>query len=135
MSRITYEYNQEQGNITLNYTNKPRQDTVINATGMIFNDIENLIMYLRVNTREDKYDEDFRKPFFRTVVDVKKLLTGTYGNYIATTLMDGIKKSTDFELKFPFKKVIYLHADDMQHCVISIFDAISGNISLQGLFD
>lgn len=105
MNRITYEYNQEQGNMTLNYTTKPQHDTVINATGTIFNDIENLIMYLKVNVQKDKWDEEFRRPFFSTVVDVKKLLTGTYGNYIATTLMDGIKKSTDFELKFPFKKV------------------------------
>lgn len=58
-----------------------------------------------MNVQKDKWDEDFRRPFFSTVVDVKKLLTGTYGNYIAATLMDGIKKSTDFELKFPFKKV------------------------------
>lgn len=95
--------------MSLNYTTKPRQDTVINATGIIFNDIENLIMYLKVNVQKDKWDEDFRRPFFSTVVDVKKLLTGTYGNYIAATLMDGIKKSTDFELKFPFKKVTKFH--------------------------
>lgn len=131
MNRITYEFNQEQVNMTLNYTNNPRQDTVINATGTIFNDIENLIMYLKVNVQEDKNDEDFRKPFFRTVVDIKKLLIGTYGNYIASTLMDGIKKSTDFELKFPFKKVNHFHAKLCN----SNFGLFSGNIPLQELFN
>lgn len=105
MHRINYDFNKEQVNLSLNYSNQPHRDTCVNASAIILNDLENVLLYLKVNIQENRNDDNFRKPFFNVIVDAKKLLMGTYGNYIAASLLDAIKKSTDYPLEFPLKKV------------------------------
>lgn len=105
MSRIKYDFNKEQLNLSLNFSNHPHRDTCVNASAIILTDLENVLLYLKVNIKENQKDDNYRKTFFSGIVDANKLLKGTYGNYIASNLLDAVKKSTDFPLSFPLKKV------------------------------
>lgn len=105
MSRIKYDFNKEQVNLSLNYSNQLHRDTCVNASATFLTEVENLLMYLKVNIKENQKDVNFQKTFFNGIVDLKKLFMGTYGNYIASNLLEAFKKSTDSPLTFPFKKV------------------------------
>lgn len=86
-------------------TNKKLQDTVVNVVANTSEDIEKMMFYLKFKVKENPRDDKYKKEFISVVIDVKKLLSGVYNNFISQTMMDIVKNSADFELKFPLKKV------------------------------
>lgn len=111
LDRLHYNFNKELLDIEFNISTAKREGSLINAVGTTLFDIEKLVVYLKFKIQENNRDEVYKKVFFNTVVDVNKLMSGIYSNYIAKSLLEGLQKSVDFELKFPFKKVSKLCLD------------------------
>lgn len=68
-----------------------------------FEQIDEMKIYVKV-LLPDK-DETYNNEILNSVIDVKKLLNGIQGNFLAKSIMENLVKSADFDLKFPFKKV------------------------------
>lgn len=68
--------------------------------------IDKLLMYLKISIQGSNKDMSYRKEFVRTVIDVEKLFQGGIGHFIGQSLSMGLAEAADFELKFPFKRVI-----------------------------
>lgn len=69
-------------------------------------DLEKLKFEITARTPENDRDENFKREFFRTSVDVSKFYAGIGGSsFIMRPIMEAYIKAIDFEPKFPMKKV------------------------------
>lgn len=64
-----------------------------------------MIGNVRITTPIDDDDKTYEKQFFRTSIDVEKLLKGVQGNFVMKVFLENFFQSIDFEPKFPMKKV------------------------------
>lgn len=88
-----------------NFSNEAHQDSVINMEAETFAVIDSMTLTSKLFLKEKETDQKYSRLLFQNFCDVEKLLTGLSGNFIAKALIESIRKSVDFELKFPFKKV------------------------------
>lgn len=91
--------------MTYNFSNKPHQDSVINMITETFVVIDSMTITSKLILKEKETDSKYSRLLFQNVCDVEKLLNGMSGNFVAKALIESMKKSSDFELKFPLKKV------------------------------
>jgi hypothetical protein len=68
-------------------------------------DLLKLIVRLIIRNQEDEQDRDYQHVFFQTSIDAEKFLKGIGAIMFLKGFIRDLKKSVDFELKFPFKKV------------------------------
>lgn len=80
-------------------------DTLICIKFEFLANIQNVIADAQWRLPDSADDNKYEKIFFRTRVNVKKILQGVRGNFLITLFVDSVLKSVDFELKFPMKKV------------------------------
>lgn len=67
-------------------------------------DIVRLWVRISINLPDSENDQKYGNEFFKTSIDVPKLIRGIYGNYFTKSFMVNFLKSIDFELKYPKKK-------------------------------
>jgi hypothetical protein len=68
-------------------------------------DLLKLIVRLIIRSQENEQDRDYQHVFFQTSIDAEKFLKGIGGVMFLKGFVRDLKKSVDFELKLPFKKV------------------------------
>lgn len=92
-------------NTTLKIINDGIHSFSLNFTAQTFVGITKIWIYMKINFPEDENDKNFRKEFIRTVINVEKALNGRSGNFLTNKIGESFMKSSNFELKFPLKKV------------------------------
>lgn len=80
-------------------------DTIINFYAETFAVIEKMSGHVRITTPMNDDDKTYEKEFFRTSVDVEKLMKGVQGNFVIKVFLENFLKSIEFEPKFPMNKV------------------------------
>lgn len=106
--RIRQECNDKFVELNITLQNDGVHDTIINITFETFGDLENILIISKVNLPEDKNDNLFKKEYFKTTIDLKRMSKMIKGNALMRYVAEHALKSLDFELKFPLKKVILL---------------------------
>lgn len=85
--------------------NDEAHDSLIDIRVETYDVIERIFLYMRLNVPENSNDKDFKKELFRFTFEVAKLFKDGYTNFMSKILMERLRETVDFELKFPFKKV------------------------------
>lgn len=109
ISRIDQELNKEVVKITLALFGKENEDTFLNVTAEIFQTLIKLMLNFKLFLPEGTSDREYKKLFFHTSIDIEKLLENKYGSFIIRAAVENLRKSIDFEPKFPFKAVRTKH--------------------------
>lgn len=91
--------------ISVNLVNDGVNDTVISLTTTISAEIAKVVMNIIIKVQDNDGDQDYQKTIFSTSVDVEKLINGTRGSYLFSSLMENFYKSLEFIPSFPLKKV------------------------------
>lgn len=107
MKEIEFDTNLNYVSVNLTYTTAPRPlcfSIHINFTG---ERCDNFLVHTKLFIQGDDKDKRYLKEFMRFTIDARKVLNGEMGmSFISQTIMSGLAEAADFELKFPFKKVI-----------------------------
>lgn len=107
LHRIEVEFNDKYNIVTINQTKSNDPHVILlNVYSQVLVDIQKVKSYFRICIPEDKNDQNYRKVFLSTVVDVDKFLKGFNSNLMVRYAIDVIAKASNFELKLPIKKVI-----------------------------
>lgn len=102
---ILVQPNYKVANLTFQVHNDGVHESLISASCEFYQDIEKMMLHIKVNFPDNPADSDFSREFMKTSVDVRKILEGAGGNFLVRSFMENIYKSVDFDLKFPVKKV------------------------------
>lgn len=108
VNQINVNNNYQHGNLTTKLTNDGVHDSVINATLETFSTFGKMTMIIRLNIPLNDQDNEYRREFFKTSVDVGKFFQGVQTNFVVKTFSDVFLKSADFEPKLPFPKVMFI---------------------------
>lgn len=92
-------------NFSVVHWNDGIHNTVLNVTAKIFQQIENMFCLVELRLPEGSSDQNFQRSFFKTSLDVNKVIKGVRGNQLISFIYDKISESVDFEMKFPLKPV------------------------------
>lgn len=92
-------------NLKLELFGSENEDTYLNVTAEIFKTLFKLMGHFRLFLPEGPNDFEYKKMLFHTSIDVQKLLEDKYGSFIIRAAVENLRKSIDFEPKFPFKAV------------------------------
>lgn len=77
-------------------------------TADLYQPIDNLFVDAELRLPGSNADGNYGKVYFRTHVDVKKVLSEVRENYLVSVFFDAMLKSIDFEPKLPTEKVIFM---------------------------
>lgn len=108
VNKAEIDFNRDLVNVTYNFRTDSFEDTVINMVTETFATIDALTITSKLFLKQKETDQKYSRLLFQNACDVEKLLKGLGGNFIAKALIQSTRKSVDFELKFPFKKVKYI---------------------------
>jgi hypothetical protein len=64
-----------------------------------------MMLYIKINTPEDDFDQIYRQVFFRTSVDMFKLFGETQGSFVMQMIIENFKKSSNMIVKYPVQEV------------------------------
>lgn len=92
-------------NFTSSVLSDGTHSSLMTVISELFVDIEKLTARFSVKLPENQKDEDYKRVFFRTSIDIEKFFKGIDGNYITKAIMGDFFTCIDFEPKFPLKKV------------------------------
>lgn len=115
INNYNYETNSEVCNATVMVKRMKGKGSVGNLTVTSFVTIQKLKLYLRV-TLDDNSQLNGNNELVNSVFDIQKVFDGIYSNPIARALWDNLKKSIDFDLKFPLAPVS-LTTFDLKHAI------------------
>lgn len=102
IDRFTAETNKKYSNVTIAVRPDKDGNSVTNITATTFTTFLELRVYIKIIFKED---QEYRREFLRTVINVEKLANDLQRNIILKSYMDSLKKLMDFEVKFPLKHV------------------------------
>lgn len=97
--------NPEVANVTKNLVNEKNHDFRANFTVRTIKDIFTAIAYMDLKIPAYTGDVSYQKQVLKTTVDLIKVAKGVEANFMTKALMEKLRDSIDFDLKFPFKKV------------------------------
>lgn len=92
-------------NCSIQLTNDFVTDTVYNAEMELYEDVDQVMIHIKVNTPANDKDDECRKEFMKTTINTKKLMNGAQGNFIVRTFLENIHNSIDFTPTLPMKAV------------------------------
>jgi hypothetical protein len=95
-------------NITCSIFNDNVNDSVMNVTIVTLVQIDNMKVYIRLAIPESIQDVEYKKEVFATIVDAKKLLSGTLGvsgSMFVKQIIENITSKLGVKGEFPLKKV------------------------------
>lgn len=129
INRLEQDCNKEILNISITFSNQKNHDTSFNCTAETYAVLLKILVEGKLYLPEDKNDENFQRLFFRTSVDVEKVLKNNYGNVIVQTVLENFLKSLTFVLSFPLKTVSskFFFCDGQ---ITNEFDFQKGNYSV-----
>lgn len=106
LNRIEVEFNDKYNIVIINQTKSDDPHVILlNVFSEVLVEIQQIKSYFRICIPEDQNDQNYRKIFLNTVVDVGKFLKGSNSNLLVRYAIDVIAKASNFELKLPIKKV------------------------------
>lgn len=92
-------------NYSVQLTNDYVTDTVYNAVMELYEDVDQIMIHIKVNTPANDKDDECRKEFMKTTINTKKLMNGAQGNFIVRTFLENVHDSIDFTPALPMKAV------------------------------
>lgn len=107
MKESRLESNRDYVAVTLTHTTAPKPlclSLLINFTG---EQCDNFLAHTKLFFQGDNIDKRYMKEFMRFTIDARKVLNGDMSSFVSKTIMTGLADAAEFELKFPFKKVIF----------------------------
>lgn len=103
--KIMTDCNEQIAKITATIQNRGVESTRINYTVEINEEIDNLLVQMRMFLPDDKNADNYNRMYFDAGVDVSKIAKSLKGNTLMRMVAAQLIESMDFELKFPWKKV------------------------------
>lgn len=93
--------------LKINYTliNNGVQTYSFNFTVELLSDIEKLWLYMKFRAPQDENDKHYQRVFFNTVFEADKVVQGIQNNMMVRRFAQSILDVSNFEWKFPLKKV------------------------------
>lgn len=92
-------------NYSVQLTNDYVTDTVYNAEMELYEDVDQIMIHIKVNTPANDKDDECRKEFMKTTINTKKLMNGAQGNFIVRTFLENIHNAIDFTPTLPMRAV------------------------------
>lgn len=102
---IIMNCNDQYANLTYTLTNGNVHNSLLNATITFFVDLDKLQLQLKIDEPSSIDDHNYQKSFFRTSLDIGRLISGVQGNFITRMFLQSILSSIKTIPTFPFKKV------------------------------
>lgn len=105
LDKIGIDCNLKYTNISIVKVAEDRHVLVVNGRVELFQELLSARFYVSIRIPRDKNDNKYQTEVVRTVVDVDKFFRGAHTNIMVKYFVDSILKSTNFETKFPLRKV------------------------------
>lgn len=105
LDKIGIDCNLKYTNISIVKVAEDRHVLVVNSRVELFQELLSARFYVSIRIPRDKNYNKYQTEVVRTVVDVDKFFRGAHTNIMVKYFVDSILKSTNFETKFPLKKV------------------------------
>lgn len=105
IERVVIDCNEKIGNASSNFIHDQKGNSIVNATIQTFVTVTKASLYLNIKAAADQNDREYRVDVLKTVIDLRKFLEGLQGNPFLRGYIERLKKSLDFELKFPVPPV------------------------------
>lgn len=80
-------------------------DSVISGDLELLVVLEKVMNYVKVYVPIDDNDKEFRKEYFKTSIDISRLLKGVQGNFLVQVFMENFLTALSPIPSFPMKKV------------------------------
>lgn len=101
------ECNEKIPKLNSTIANDGVESSRINITAEFVEEIESLLVQMKLILPDDKDGEIYDRTYFAAAVDVSKFLKNMKGNALMRMVATQLMKSMDFEPKFPLKKVSF----------------------------
>jgi hypothetical protein len=82
-------------------------DTSLNATASLLKKLDNVFVDIEIRLAFSEQDTDYEFLLFKSRFDTAKVIKGIRSNAVFAKFLDNIKKSADFEIKFPLSPVSF----------------------------
>lgn len=102
---LIFEQNNSFIDAKINFFNEPLKDSILAGTLKTLLKFSGAWVYVTVSLPANRHDREYKTMFMRTVVDVKRLMSGIYANPLLKSAVDNLLEAIDFEIKFPFPVV------------------------------
>lgn len=96
---------QEVRNWTVSYFHDESHNAVVNLTMKVFSTITKLLLYFEVKMAEDRNDNEYRRQFIKTVIDVEKCFKGMQSSIFLKAYVEELNRYMNFNLTFPLAPV------------------------------
>lgn len=103
--KISQDFNEKIVIVNITLKNDGLHDTIANATIETFVDVANILVLAKVLVPESNDEERYTREYFRSSVDVGRVVKAIKGNTFIRMIAESLASSFDFELKFPMKRV------------------------------
>lgn len=96
-------------NVTVNFSTPSDgvSSTLFNITLHYFKPVYGVKLEFKIYVSDNAEDTTFLREFFRTSLDIQKLIDGINGNSLLKGLGERLMNSMDFKIRFPMPAGIY----------------------------
>lgn len=105
IERHELDFNRKYGNWTVSYFHDESHNAVVNLTMKVFSTITKLLLYFEVKMAEDRNDNEYRRQFIKTVIDVEKCFKGMQSSIFLKAYVEELNRYMNFNLTFPLAPV------------------------------
>lgn len=111
IERHDLESNKKYNNWSVSYCHDEKHNAVVNLSIEFFVAVSKILLYFDVTMAEDQNDNEYRRPFIKTVINVEKCFKGMQANVFMRTYLEILSRYMDFNITFPLGPVsaTFLH--------------------------
>lgn len=106
VDRLIVNNNDDVARLTVKVLSERNTNSIMNVTIEFKEVTQKLTAILTMNVPESENDQNYRREYFKSSVDVEKIFDGKFGSFIVKSFMENFIKSMEFVPKFPFEKVL-----------------------------
>lgn len=105
------DFNKELVNVSITVHNDGIHDSMLDIWWEQFVVVQNFFISIRVSVPENENDEKYQREMFRGTFDGARLISQGYSSAVGRFMLESLFSFIDFELKTPFKKVLFCSFD------------------------
>lgn len=107
VNKIDLISNNKINNINYTLYNDGVHATLFNFSIEFLTEIQKMMIGVKVNLPDSESDQSYRREYFRTTIDLQKLLNGVFVSFFMRSFMENFYSSINFVPQLPIKKVIF----------------------------
>lgn len=105
IDRHDLQFNKKYTNWSVSYFNNEKHNAVVNLTIESFVTFSKILLYIEVTLAEDQNDNEYRRPFIKTVINAEKCFKGMQANVFMRNYFVFLSRYMDFNVTFPLRPV------------------------------